>query len=152
MPRNWKWGHKRSSGYRSGAEEKLAQWLTDQGIQFTYEGLKLEYYKTVRGGVCLNCEEKSTVRQKRSYTPDFVLENGTIIEYKGRLTSSDRTKLLAVKKSNPDVSIRLLFGSDNKLVKNGTKRYSDWACDNDFDFAIGSVPKRWIKVANRSDK
>src|SRR5882762_10202182 len=101
MPRNWSWGKKRKSGYRSGAEEMLAEYLTEQGTKFEYESLKLEYKKKVRSASCDECGG-SKVSQKHTYTPDFVLDNGTIIEYKGRLTASDRSKLLAVLKSNPE--------------------------------------------------
>lgn len=145
MPRGWSWGKKRDSGYRSKAEEEVAKWLMDHEIAFQYESLKLEYYKTVRGGICLKCGEKSAVKQKRSYTPDFVLDNGILIEYKGRLTSQDRNKLIAVKESNPDVNLKLLFGSNNKLNKGTTKRYADWAAEHGFDYHIGKQPpKRWL--------
>jgi Phage endonuclease I len=146
MPRNWSWGKKRKSGYRSGAEEKLAEFLTAQGIGFEYETLKLQYEKAVRSGLCKNCNGKKVVKVA-TYTPDFVLGNsGLIIEYKGRLTATDRSKLIAVRKSNPEIKLVLLFGSDNKLQKNSEKRYSTWATENGFDFGIGTPPRRWLKV------
>lgn len=143
MPRNWQWGKKRKSGYRSGAEEVLAETLTASGVGFSYESLKLEYEKPVRKGKCKNCDGNKVVKLA-TYTPDFVLDNGIIIEYKGRLTAPDRSKLLAVMRSNPDHKIKLLFGSDNKLQKNSEKRYSDWATANGFDYAIETPPRRWL--------
>jgi Phage endonuclease I len=143
MPRNWSWGKKRKSGYRSGAEEKLAETLTESGVGFTYESLTLEYEKPVRKGKCKECNGKKVVKVA-TYKPDFVLDNGRVIEYKGRLTAADRSKLIAVRNSNPTVKIHLLFGSDNKLQKNGTKRYSEWATEHGFDYAIGSPPRRWL--------
>lgn len=143
MPRNWSWGHKRKSGYRSGAEEKLAEYLTKLGVKFEYETLKLEYLKPIRNGLCDTCG-KSKVKQKHIYTPDFILSNGVIIEYKGRFTATDRSKLLAVKRSNPDRKVYLVFGSDNKLQKNNEKRYSDWCTANGFDYAVGAPPARWL--------
>lgn len=144
MPRNWSWGKKRKSGYRSGAEELLAEALAASGIGFEYESLKLEYEKPVRKGKCKECNGKKVVKVA-TYTPDFVLFNGRIIEYKGRLTATDRSKLIAVRNSNPDTKIHLLFGSDNKLQKNSEKRYSDWAKANGFDYAIGATPRRWLR-------
>lgn len=144
MPRNWKWGKKRESGYRSGAEELLAESLTASGVGFSYESLKLEYEKPVRKGKCKDCDGKKVVKVA-TYTPDFVLNNGTIIEYKGRLTATDRSKLIAVRNSNPDTKIHLLFGSDNKLQKNSEKRYSTWATEHGFEYAIGVPPKRWLR-------
>lgn len=144
MPRNWSWGKKRDSGYRSKKEEELAEWLSTHDIGFQYESLKLDYQKPIRKGLCNECG-KSNVVQKSSYTPDFVLENGTIIEYKGRLTRKDRTKLLSVLKCNPGIKLKLLFGSDNKLEKNNNKRYSQWATENGFDYALGTPPRRWLR-------
>lgn len=143
MPRGWSWRKKRKSGYRSGAEELLAESLTKSGVGFKYESLKLEYEKLIRKGKCKDCDGKKVVKIA-TYTPDFILDNGIIIEYKGRLTAQDRTKLVAVRKSNPTVHIKLLFGSDNKLAKNNNKRYSQWATENGFDYAIGSPPRRWL--------
>lgn len=151
MPRNWSWGKKRESGYRSTAEEHLAEALTASGVGFAYESLKLEYEKPVRKGLCKSCGAKGkNVISVHTYTPDFVLENGIIIEYKGRLTSTDRTKLLAVVRSNPDRKIRLLFGSDNKLAKNNNKRYSEWCAEHGFDYAIGIPPRRWLRTSEPS--
>lgn len=144
MPRGWSYGKKRESGYRSGAEEKVAAFLEASGIGFEYETLTLSYEKPVRRGLCKTCAGKKVVKIA-TYKPDFILENGEILEYKGRLTSADRTKLIAVVRSNPDIKIRLLFGSDNKLAKNNNKRYSEWATEHGFDFAIKLPPKRWLR-------
>jgi hypothetical protein len=144
LPRNWSYGKKRKSGYRSGAEELLAEALTASGVGFEYESLKLTYEKPVRKGLCKKCGNGKVVKVA-TYTPDFVLNNGTIIEYKGRLTATDRSKLIAVRNSNPDTKIHLLFGSDNKLQKNSDKRYSTWATEHGFDYATGTPPKRWLR-------
>ena len=49
----------------------------------------------------------------KQYIPDFSItfKDGRIlyIEAKGWLRSEDRTKMIAVKKANPDLDIRLLF-------------------------------------------
>lgn len=144
MPRNWQWGKKRDSGYRSKKEEELAEWLTNHGVEFQYESVKFSYTKNVRKGECSQCGSQKVV-VRSTYTPDFLLSNGIIIEYKGRLTTSDRTKLLAVSKSNPGIKLKLLFGADNKLAKNNNKRYSQWATENGFDYAIGTPPRRWLR-------
>lgn len=144
MPRNWSWGKKRKSGYRSGAEESVAETLTTSGIGFGYETIKLEYEKSIRRGKCKDCNGKKVVKLA-TYTPDFILDNGKIIEYKGRLTTADRSKLIAVQKANPDIRIYLLFGADNKLAKNNNKRYSQWATEHGFDYAIGTPPRLWLR-------
>jgi len=65
----------RTSNYRSGFEATLANQLKRGGVSFQYESIKLEYTKTA------------------TYTPDFILPNGIIIEAKGVWTVEDRKKL-----------------------------------------------------------
>ena len=144
MPRNWSWGKKRDSGYRSGLEESVAATLSGKGVGFKYESVVLSYTNKVRRGLCSACGSKLVVVRK-NYTPDFVLDNGRIIEVKGRLTASDRAKLLAVRACNPDAVLVLYFGADNKLRKNSDKRYSDWATQHEFDYAINTIPRRWLR-------
>lgn len=79
------------------------------------------------------------------YTPDVVLPNGIHVEIKGRFTGEARTKMIAVKKCNPDVDIRFLFQRDDWCTKNHKMRYSEWCEKNGFDYAIGEViPSEWI--------
>lgn len=85
----------------------------------------------------------------RKYTPDFVvsLSNGTsfILETKGYFRRDDMSKLLAVKKCNPELDIRIVFYRDDPIK--GTKmKYSDWANKYGFPFAIESPPKEWFNV------
>ena len=49
----------------------------------------------------------------RTYTPDFLLPNGIIIETKGRFTPEDRRKHLLIKKQHPDLDIRFVFSTVN---------------------------------------
>lgn len=86
----------------------------------------------------------------KKYTPDFVLENGIIIEAKGRFTGSDRVKHLTLKKQRPDLDIRFVFQFDNKLSKNSKVRYSDWCDKNNFKWALREVPESWVKEQTKS--
>ena len=150
-PRNWSWGKKRKSGYRSGFEEKIAEWLNGKQIKFEYESLVLSYPKTVRRGTCLACGSGKVV-SARTYKPDFVLtDSQVVIEAKGRLTSPDRTKLVAVKAANPKVRLVLLLASDNRIRKGSDERYSNWCEKNHFDFAIGTIPRRWLSRQQPED-
>ena len=65
-----------AAGYRSGLEEAMAENLKERGISFTYEEDKIKWLDS----------------KERTYTPDFVLENGIIVETKGRFVSADRRK------------------------------------------------------------
>lgn len=77
--------------------------------------------------------------------PDFALTNGVLIECKGRLTAADRKKLLLVKKQHPRLDLRLLFQFDNKLSPRSKTRYSTWAEKNGFEWAVGSIPRGWLR-------
>ena len=79
-----KFSHARKYGYRSGLEKKLADELKVLKVKFSYESLKIEW------------EDLSY----RTYTPDFVLNNGIIIETKGRFLAADRRKHIAIKKQH----------------------------------------------------
>ena len=68
----------RKRGYRSGLEVRLSEYLTELKQAYLYEKIKIEW-------------EDLTYR---TYTPDFVLTNGIIIESKGLFTSDDRRKHL----------------------------------------------------------
>jgi len=85
----------------------------------------------------------------RKYIPDIILRhrNGTttFIEVKGYLRPADRTKLIAVKRFNPEIDLRIVFAQDNFLYKGSKTRYSDWARKNGFPFAFGEIPKEWMK-------
>lgn len=84
----------------------------------------------------------------KNYVIDMLIErpNGTetIVEIKGYLRPEDRTKMIAVKKLNPELDIRFVFASDNKLNKRSRTRYSDWARKNGFPYAIGEIPSDWM--------
>ena len=66
----------RKNGYRSGLEDKVAEYLKDNSVTFLYEKIKIEWEDLAY----------------RTYTPDFVLDNGIIIETKGMFTTADRRK------------------------------------------------------------
>lgn len=112
---------------RSNFEAKIKKTLKEQGVSFSYESKKIKYDMT------------------HTYTPDFILKNGIIIEAKGLFQASDRTKHLAVKKQHPELDIRFLFQRDQKLSKKSKTKYSDWCKKHGFKYAIGiEIPKEWI--------
>ena len=98
-------------GYRSGLEDQVAANLNDLKISYSYESLKIEW------------EDLSY----RTYTPDFILYNGIIIETKGRFLTLDRRKHLAIKKQHPNLDIRFVFeNSKRKLSKGAKSTYAEW--------------------------
>lgn len=108
----------------------LKAMLSKKGYRLSYETRKFPYVL------------------RRTYTPDFVLEKPggrvTYIEAKGYLRPSDRAKLLAVVRDN-DIDLRILFKQDHTLSKGSRNRYSDWAKKHNIPFAVGEVPKDWLK-------
>jgi len=72
--------HAIKNGYRSGLEDDISVDLKNRGVSFEYETLKIKW----------------TLLENKTYTPDFILPNGIIIESKGRFVSADRKKQLAL--------------------------------------------------------
>jgi hypothetical protein len=80
-----------------------------------------------------------------TYTPDFILPNGIIIETKGRLTAADRKKHIHIRRSNPELDIRFVFQAPNAKIYKGSKTTcARWAEKNDFLWAKGYIPREWI--------
>jgi len=114
--------------YRSGYEKEIKK---NSDSRIKYEPDTLNY-----------------VLKPRRYTPDFKLPNGIYVEAKGNFrTSSDRTKLIAVKAQNPHIELRLLFQNPNlKLNKNSKTTYAMWAEKCGFIWAEGvEIPDAWVK-------
>ena len=86
----------------------------------------------------------------RNYVPDIILvfPNGHVryIEVKGWYRPEDRAKMKAVKQCNPELDIRMAFGSNNKLNKNTDTRYGDWCDKHGFPWCVGEIPKEWLKA------
>ena len=86
--------------FRSKLEERVATLLTTLGVSYEYETEKLSY----------------TI--EHTYTPDFVLPNYVYLEAKGYWSPDDRRKILAVKRDNPAIDLRMVFQSPyNKISK-----------------------------------
>jgi len=86
----------------------------------------------------------------KRYTPDFILENGIIIEAKGRFTAFDRAKHLLLRDQYPDEDIRFIFQYDNKISRTSKTRYSDWCEKHGFKYAIREVPDEWVNEPAKS--
>jgi len=125
-------------GFRSGLEEKIAATLTSKGVGFTYEETKLPYV---------------TPAKEHKYSPDFVLENGIIVETKGRFLTEDRQKHLLVKAQHPDLDIRFVFSnSKTKINKRSATSYADWCEKNGFKYADKDIPDAWLKEPPKKKK
>ena len=109
--------------WRSKFESKVAAVLPP-GTE--YEPKTFKYPLADPGYRCRACASKDVVRTT-SYTPDFRLPNGTFLESKGRLSGSNRRRLVAFKAFYPEIDLRMVFMANNTLSKTSKTRYMDWA-------------------------
>lgn len=118
------------NGYRSGLEDTISQDLKDRGVDFDYETLKIKW----------------VLHKNKSYTPDFVLPNGVIIESKGRFVVDDRMKHLEIQKQHPDLDIRFVFSNSRSKIRKGSKTtYGDWCDKHGFIYSDKRIPDEWLK-------
>ena len=82
------------------------------------------------------------------YFPDFrIRRNGILVESKGYFKPRDRSKMLRVKKQNPEADIRFLFQrANNRLTKSpNSLMYWQWAEKHGFKWAEGDkIPQEWF--------
>ena len=119
---------KKTSKYRSGLEEKLADLLTELGVAFEYESTKVPY----------------TIQH--NYYPDFILSNNVHLEAKGYWEPADRRKVLAVKRDNPDLDLRMVFQSPfNTISKKSKTTYAQWCDKHDIPWTSwANIPLKWL--------
>tara|TARA_R110000765_G_scaffold39588_3_gene86076 strand:- start:2439 stop:2834 length:396 start_codon:yes stop_codon:yes gene_type:complete len=122
--------HAIKNGYRSGLEDDISEQLRKLDVPFKYEELKIKYQ----------------VNETRTYTPDFELPNGIIIESKGRFVSADRKKHLKVKEQYPKLDIRFVFSNSRGKINKGSKTtYAMWCDKYGFKYADKEIPEKWLK-------
>ena len=117
-------------GYRSGLEIKVSDYLKELQQDFRYECFKIEWEDLMY----------------RTYTPDFLLPNGIIIEVKGRFVQADRRKHLAIQKQHPNLDIRFVFESSKRKLNKGSKgTYASWCDKYNFLYHDRIIPESWLK-------
>ena len=79
-------------GYRGTLEKAIVKDLKKRRAKFSYESLKIRWEELFY----------------HTYTPDFVLNNGIIIEAKGRFIGRERVRALAIKKQYPHLDLSLI--------------------------------------------
>jgi hypothetical protein len=115
--------------YRSGLEEQAAAFLKVRQKKVEYEKLKIEWEDL----------------KYRTYTPDFELDNGIIIETKGIFSPADRRKHLEIQRQHPKLDIRFVFSNANaRLYKGAKSRYCDWCEQKGFKWAHRVIPEGWL--------
>lgn len=118
-------------GFRSGLEEEVAEYLTSKGVGFSFETLKVPYVKP---------------ETQHIYSPDFILDNGIIIETKGRWLLDDRKKHILIRKQHPNLDIRILFQNAYARISKGSKTsYADFCDKHGIPYAHRTIPEGWLK-------
>ena len=120
--------NKHEPKFRSKLEENIADLLEQLGVSYLYESEKLSY----------------TI--SHNYTPDFVLPNYKYLEAKGYWAPEDRRKILAVKKDNPDINLKMIFQSPyNTISKKSKTTYAQWCERHDIPWThFHDIPLDWL--------
>ena len=79
-----------------------------------------------------------------------MLENGIIIESKGRFLAKDRKKHLLIKDQHPNLEIRFVFSRSKAPIYKGSKTTNAmWAKKYGFKHTEGDIPESWfVEKAN----
>ena len=120
--------HEKPIKYRSKLEEQVASLLEGLGVSYEYESTKVPY----------------TIQHH--YNPDFILPNNVYLEVKGYWDPEDRRKILAVKKDNPDLDLRMVFQSPyNTISKKSKTTYAKWCEKHDIQWtSYHDIPLDWL--------
>ena len=118
----------KTSKYRSGLEERVADLLSGLGISYEYESKKISYVI------------------QHHYTPDFILPNHTVLECKGYWDAADRRKIKKVKEDNPDLDLRMVFQSPyNTISKKSKTTYAQWCERHGIPWThFRDIPLDWL--------
>jgi hypothetical protein len=121
---------RRAAAWRSGLEDTIQRDLTQRGVPFEYEALKIAY---------------SLPATDHKYTPDFhLLSNGIIVEGKGLWDLKDRQKHAAIREQHPDLDIRMVFTRSASPIRKGSKTtYADVCRKLGIPFSDKLIPTAW---------
>ena len=114
--------------YRSTLEEDIGADLIKLGFETSYEKDKFQY-----------------VLPPRRYTPDFRVGD-FFIEVKGWFPSKERTKLLAVMKSNPGLPLFIALQSPHqRLSKNSKTSVAMWCEKHGIPWCPTPIPAEFLR-------
>lgn len=110
---------------RSHLEDRVEKFLQRNKIQYTYEEEYLPY--------------------TLYYNPDFITKSGVILEVKGYLREGDPAKMIAVKKANPHLDIRLIFQKPHQRLPRRKLTHAQWADKHGFPWiGIEELSTKWL--------
>jgi hypothetical protein len=147
---------KRVGQFRSTFEANVAKDLEKKGCKYRYEKLVLPYYKPIKNKLYylesdnrteyLELDRGEEFYTRHTYTPDFLLENGIVIEVKGWLEPKDRHKHILIKSQYPSLDLRFVFyNPSSSLNLKTTGTCAQWCDKWGFKYSKLRVPTSWIK-------
>jgi hypothetical protein len=120
--------------WRSGLEQDVQGDLNNRGVPYRYEEVKVRYSKPATS---------------HTYTPDFILPNGIVVETKGIFDVDDRKKHDLIRAQHPQIDIRFVFTRSKSPIRKGSKTtYGDWCLKRGIPFADKLIPEAWIAEPN----
>ena len=100
-----------SHGFRSQLERKVHAFLEANEIEASYESKRLPYTLI------------------HTYTPDWQLPSGVLVEAKGLWEPEDRTKLKAILDQHPGIDLRMIFSAPYQQIRRGSSTTYGDVCD-----------------------
>lgn len=126
----------RKHGWRSGLERGVGAVLSDHYPgEWGYESGRIHFVQPAKD---------------RFWTPDFFLDNGIIIETKGRWTRADRMKVKMVVEQFPRLSelgiLRIVFSNArSRISKRSSTTYAAYAERIGLLWGHKQIPKAWLE-------
>jgi hypothetical protein len=124
---------KKINGYRSKFENSIGTQLSEHKInpKKIYETTVIDYVKP---------------KTHHTYTVDFALPNGILIEAKGRWVLEDRKKHMLIRDQHPELDIRFVFMNSKGKIRKGSKTtYADFCNKHGILWADKVIPNEWLK-------
>lgn len=148
-PRSKKRWNTHGYDFKSRIEYETGLQLMKEEIEFEYESQSYNYTISIPHTFCGECDSKD-IKGTKSYTPDFFLPGGIVIECKGRFTPAERKKHAAMKEQYPELDLRILFQRNDWITKRHKARYGDWCDAKGITWAVGmTLPWEWINDCKR---
>lgn len=126
---------------RSKLELKFEEILKDFEVEYDYEVTKIPY---------------TIPESKHTYTVDWTLLNGMLLETKGYLSNhQERYKYVLLKQQHPDLDLRFVFDNPNKLVGGTKMTHAKWAEKYNFKWCgIKDVEQihSWVKERDEASR
>lgn len=118
-------------GFRSGLEVANGKLLEEHECPVLYEVVKIKY---------------TVPETRRTYTVDFELPNGILVETKGIFDTHDRAKHLLIKAQYPELDIRFVFSNPRQpIYKKSPTSYAEWCEKHGFKWAKKLIPEEWLR-------